>query len=219
MTKSTARKPTIRAAIDRKHASRAHVPTKLTAAQRLVLASAAQCDDAAATLPDGMTEKAAQKLASILIQKGLAREFRTKTGMPIWRSSEEGGAYSIVITKLGRAAVQGHDRKSGDGAADLGAPAASSIATVASSQPALSSQPERRTPRPGSKLADVIALLGRKQGAGIKDLTSATGWLPHTTRAALTGLRKRGFAIERIAHKVQGTLYRIVRPEKVSAGA
>src|ERR1700676_161041 len=26
---------------------------------------------------------------------------------------------------------------------------------------------------------------------------AATGWLPHTSRAALTGLRKRGYAIEK----------------------
>jgi hypothetical protein len=68
---------------------------------------------------------------------------------------------------------------------------------AAPSQIAASSQPERSVPRQGSKLAEVMALLGRKQRAGIEELTSATGWLPHTTRAALTGLRKRGYAIER----------------------
>jgi Protein of unknown function (DUF3489) len=44
-------------------------------------------------------------------------------------------------------------------------------------------------PRDGSKLALVIELLRRANGATIVDLTQATGWLPHTTRAALTGLR------------------------------
>ena len=56
----------------------------------------------------------------------------------------------------------------------------------------------------------VIALLGRKKGAGIEELTSATGWLPHTTRAALTGLRKRGYAIERERSEKGGSVYRIV---------
>ena len=67
----------------------------------------------------------------------------------------------------------------------------------------------RSAPRSGSKLAEVISLLGRKKGAGIEELTAVTGWLPHTTRAALTGLRKRGFAIER-SRGEQGTVYRIV---------
>ena len=56
----------------------------------------------------------------------------------------------------------------------------------------------------------MIALLGRKQGAGIEELTSTTGWLPHTTRAALTGLRKRGYAIERSRSEQGGSVYRIV---------
>jgi Protein of unknown function (DUF3489) len=47
-------------------------------------------------------------------------------------------------------------------------------------------------PRGGSKLARVIALLERDHGATIAELIAATGWLAHTTRAAL---RKRGFAV------------------------
>ena len=35
------------------------------------------------------------------------------------------------------------------------------------------------------------------QGATLDALVNATGWLPHTTRAVLTGLRKRGFEIDR----------------------
>ena len=50
-------------------------------------------------------------------------------------------------------------------------------------------------PRGGSKLARVIALLERDHGATIEELIAATGWLAHTTRAALTGLRKRGYAV------------------------
>ena len=40
-----------------------------------------------------------------------------------------------------------------------------------------------------------IALLERDHGATIAELIAATGWLAHTTRAALTGLRKRGYAV------------------------
>jgi hypothetical protein len=56
----------------------------------------------------------------------------------------------------------------------------------------------KASPRPGSKLAQVIDLLQREGGAALAELSSATGWLPHTTRAALTGLRKRGIALERL---------------------
>src|SRR5271163_1842209 len=44
---------------------------------------------------------------------------------------------------------------------------------------------------------------------GIVDLTQATGWLPHTTRAALTGLRKRGYAVIRERIGAGDSVYRI----------
>lgn len=64
------------------------------------------------------------------------------------------------------------------------------------------------TPRQ-SKAADVLALLGREQGATMPELIEATGWLPHTTRAALTGLRKKGHTIER-SKRDDATCYRVV---------
>jgi len=65
-------------------------------------------------------------------------------------------------------------------------------------------------PRRGSKLAQVIELLHRDHGATVDELIAATGWLAHTTRAALSGLRKRGYAvaIDRSDHE-RGSFYRI----------
>jgi hypothetical protein len=40
-------------------------------------------------------------------------------------------------------------------------------------------------------------------------LVEATGWLPHTTRAALTGLRKRGYAVLLERQDGKPSLYRI----------
>ncbi|WP_395666823.1 DUF3489 domain-containing protein [Methylocella sp.] len=53
------------------------------------------------------------------------------------------------------------------------------------------------SPRVGSKQALVLALLARAEGASLDELVAATGWLAHTTRAALTGLRRKGFGLER----------------------
>ena len=50
-------------------------------------------------------------------------------------------------------------------------------------------------PKPERKISAVTRLLTRAGGATLDDLVVATGWLPHTTRAALTGLRKKGHAI------------------------
>ena len=78
--------------------------------------------------------------------------------------------------------------------------------------------PQRRKASPieerkaGSKTEQVLALLSRAGGASIVDLTSATDWLPHTTRAALTGLRKRGHIIEAERKEGGPTVYRLIAP-------
>ena len=62
-----------------------------------------------------------------------------------------------------------------------------------------------------SKVSQVLDLLRRPAGASIEELVAATGWLPHTTRAALTGLRKKGHLL--ISEKVEGLRrYRIEGP-------
>ncbi len=48
-----------------------------------------------------------------------------------------------------------------------------------------------------TKIAEVQALLQRPKGASLDDLCKATGWQPHSSRAALSGLRKAGHALER----------------------
>ena len=52
-----------------------------------------------------------------------------------------------------------------------------------------------------SKIGGVVALLQRPAGATLVELVQITGWLPHTTRAALTGLRKKGHIIEKHRHE------------------
>ncbi len=54
-------------------------------------------------------------------------------------------------------------------------------------------------------------LLSRKAGADLAALQTATGWQPHSVRAALSGLRKAGFSIDRADPTKPGigTVYRI----------
>ena len=46
-----------------------------------------------------------------------------------------------------------------------------------------------------TKQSLVLDLLRRPEGALLSQIVEATGWLPHTARAALTGLRKKGHVI------------------------
>ena len=63
-----------------------------------------------------------------------------------------------------------------------------------------------------SKQQQLAALVVRDEGATLNQMIAATGWLPHTTRAALTGLKKKGYAIS--SDKVDGVrTYRAVAPQ------
>ena len=53
------------------------------------------------------------------------------------------------------------------------------------------------TPASITKSAAVLELLRRQQGSTLAELVDATAWQPHTARAMLTSLRKKGHAIER----------------------
>ena len=62
-----------------------------------------------------------------------------------------------------------------------------------------------------TKKAQLIKLLSVKAGADIATISGKLGWQTHTTRAAITGLRKAGYEIT--AEKTDGgkpTRYRII---------
>ncbi|WP_292682923.1 DUF3489 domain-containing protein [Novosphingobium sp.] len=65
--------------------------------------------------------------------------------------------------------------------------------------------------KPQSKAALVEDLLQRSGGASLDNLCQATGWLPHTCRAFLTGLRKKGRALERSKREDGVNIYRMVQ--------
>lgn len=76
------------------------------------------------------------------------------------------------------------------------------------SRPAIQERSDARKP---NKTDTVLALLKREGGATLDQLVAATGWLPHSARAALTGLKKKGHLVER--NKVDGVnRYATVKP-------
>ena len=80
-------------------------------------------------------------------------------------------------------------------------------------------QTKINAPREGSKQAKLVALLSRKSGVTIAKASMALSWQKHTTSATITGLRKRGYMIEREARAGKDGLYRIVTTESVKARA
>ena len=55
----------------------------------------------------------------------------------------------------------------------------------------MSNTPKKRT----TKKDQLIKLLGTKSGCDIKSMSAKLGWQQHTTRAALSGLRKAGYDV------------------------
>ena len=189
---------------------------KLTDTQLIVLSAAAARDDGIAVVAAKMNRAAASKVGASLVTRKLMREVRSKPGMPIWRKGEDDRPISLMITRAGRAAIGVEEaapaeaqRPSNERLREKEAP------TVENGSRDRSGEKElivdgAVSPRAGTKQALVIAMLCAKKGATLNALVDATGWLPHTTRAALTGLRKRGYSIERSREEGSDSIYRIV---------
>jgi len=183
---------------------------KLADAQLVMMSAAAQREDRCLVAPGTMKGAVVSKVGVKLMKLGFAREVRAKPGVPVWRRDEAGQRFALKLTAAGLKAI----------AVDEGSQDA--IEPGETSQPQLLSEakngislddvgrhPHASAPRDGSKLALVTDLLRRADGATIVDLTQATGWLAHTTRAAITGLRKRGYAVTRERIGAGESVYRI----------
>jgi Protein of unknown function (DUF3489) len=179
---------------------------KLTDAQLVMMSGAAQRKDRCLSAPPTIKGAALSKVGVKLAKLGLAREIGARAGAPIWRRDEAGQGYALKLTAAGLKAI----------AVDAGSQDAIQASEALQPEAQNVASPEERgdaarvaAPRDGSKLALVIEHLQRADGATLIDLTQATGWLPHTTRAALTGLRKRGYAVIRERIGVGDSVYRI----------
>lgn len=69
--------------------------------------------------------------------------------------------------------------------------------------------PARRTTP--TKAATVQKLLSRPKGATLSEIMQATGWQPHSARAFMTGLRKKGDDLVRECRTSGETSWRIER--------
>jgi len=198
---------------------------KLTDTQLVLLGAAAQRKDLCLVAPPTLKGATAQKVARKLISAGFVKEVKAKAGDPVWRRDEESAAsYALKLTVAGAKAIAVDDGAEPEDAGEASAALANrDPAAIPSKLDAKDARPADAmepgpigpsAPRGGSKLARVIALLERDHGATIAELIATTGWLAHTTRAALTGLRKRGYAvaIDRSDDK-RGSFYRILASE------
>lgn len=197
---------------------------KLTDTMLIILSEAAKRDDRAVVLPARLHGAAASKVVTKLISGKLLEEIPSRADLPVWRRDEDERPLSLVITDGGLAAI-------GVAPDDAGttSPVAPKGRRSRSAQTRPSSRPATResgagpskptaTPvhpssaavRASSKTAQLIGLLTKPKGATIDEISKALSWLPHTTRAAFTGLRKRGYSVEHKRADSGTNVFRIV---------
>jgi hypothetical protein len=175
---------------------------KLTGAQRALLSAAYQREDRLVAL--GEVGASRNKTVTALLRRGLLAEVPARANQPFWRRDDENRLIGAVITQAGLAALR---------IAHVGIVAEQPKGTEVETPPVVDGHPNNQASppacRPGTKRALLIELLRRSDGASLDELVAATGWLAHTSRAALTGLRHKGFVLEKSLRPDGKSTYRI----------
>lgn len=135
---------------------------KLTPTQDLLLRAAARRADGRVIPPVTLRGGARVKVLTTLLQRG-------------WIGPADGGH---TLTDAGYAAIGQQRPAPPDDAQPIDATDDFEL-------------PEDIPVRPGTKLAALVAALGRPHGASCLQLMLATGWQPHSVRGAISALRRR----------------------------
>lgn len=179
--------------------------TRLTDIQLILLTAAAARDTGSLLPPPSSLGDALSRIGkdiASLIRRRLAQEIDVAPGTDVWRC-EGTREIGVIITDAGRASI--------------GIDVTPTLQEVVEGQagnsavrPDVSERPSSPPPAAHTKTALVLQLLTRETGATLDELIAATSWLPHTTRAALTGLRKKGHGIDR-RKRGEVTCYHLVQ--------
>lgn len=107
-----------------------------------------------------------------LLKRGFASERPVKATGDYWRMGDGGRTIGLFVMPAGLAAIGVEEDVSGADGDD-----------------------RSEVTRPRGKLATLLSAIEVETGATLDELVAATSWQPHTTRAAITRLRQRGFDI------------------------
>jgi hypothetical protein len=172
---------------------------KLTDIQLVILAAAAKRDDGLILpLPKKLKLEpdAASGIFKALIKKKLVAEQPATRAETSWRHNGDGHPLMLVITQAGlRAIGAAPTEDEGDGAEAArkrpgGRREKARKPRLRGSARTVATSPSART-RPDTKLATLIGLLRRSNGASIEELMKVTGWQAHSVRGVLSGTLKK----------------------------
>ena len=176
--------------------------------QSLILSCAAtRPGNLALPLPEGLVGAAAKMVVGKMIARGWLEEVEAnlRRGEPMWRETGDGHGTTLIATEAGLEAI---------GIEPV------VVSAVASARKAKPKPGQAQTPddvakpvaiRPGTKQAQIIAMLQRPEGATVAEIVAATSWQAHTARGAISGAIKKKLGLPIAAEKVEGrgTVYRL----------
>jgi len=178
--------------------------TKLTETQTIILSEGAQRpENIALPLPKGLAGAAAKMAVTKMIERCWLQEVdaNPRRNEPLWRETGDGHGTTLVVTEAGLLTI---------GIAP--ATANSLSATRGRAKTECVAKPP--TPRAGTKLALLIEMLQRPDGATMEEIILATQWLAHTARGAISGVLKKKLCLVVTSANIEGrgTVYRIDGP-------
>jgi hypothetical protein len=156
---------------------------KLNDLQLVLLASAAaHATGSIFPIPDSLkaNDPRLGKALKTMLGKNLIAEVDVAKPAEVWRT-EENRRVGLVITDPGREAI------AVESAPDAGKPNEPAAPVPAKAPGEI---------KAGTKQAQLVEMLEREEGASLDEIVAATSWLPHSARAMLTGLKKRGYTID-----------------------
>ena len=175
--------------------------TKLTETQTLILSAGAQRPgNIAMPLPKGLHGAAAKMTVTKMIERGWLQEVdaNLRRGEPLWRETGDGHGTTLVVTEAGLLAI-GIE------------PVVVQTMAAIREHPVETPMLKPATPRAGTKLAMLIAMLQAPEGATVAAIIAATGWQAHSARGAMSGAlgKKLGLVVTSVKEEGGGRVYRI----------
>jgi len=171
---------------------------KLTDTQTLILTRvSARPGNLALPLPEGLHGAAAKMAIGRMIKLGWLEEVEAnlRRSERLWRETGDGHGTTLIATETGPDAI------------DIDPVVVKTTAGLRDAKPAAIAAAQR----PGTKQAQLIAMLRAPEGATIAEIAEATGWQHHSIRGAISGSLKKklGLTVTSEKAEVRGRAYRL----------